>query len=293
MCVCVCFFETMKRARRHPKKHHKHRHRKKKKRKGTPPPPRRACYPFDKTQALPTEAERKRLLALVQGSPEWKFERLKRLGASGASCASGWGIATPLHFWMKRMNDPRLMQDEDPAATARMKRGNDLEPEGADAAAWLMKYKLGTAGIVVHPRLSWIHCSPDRIVLGTKGIVEIKCPAYCIPSRLKDQDSAKTQQYLMQVQQQMEIMQAEWCDLVFYYKNQAETKVEVEIWRIWRNPAYWAIMEPRLNEFADALMENREPKIKTRPKMPHVRMEKQLYRCYQAPASSSSEEKKT
>ena len=274
----------MKRAR-HSHRKKKHRKHRKKQRKT---PPRLACYPFDKTQALPNKAEQKRLLALVQGSEAWKFERLKRLGASGASCASGWGIATPLHFWMKRMNDPRLMQDEDPAAIARMKRGNDLEPEGADAAAWLMKYKLGIAGIVVHPRLSWIHCSPDRIVLGTKGIVEIKCPVYCIPSRLTDQDSAKTQQYLMQVQQQMEIMQADWCDLVFYYKNQKETKVEVEIWRIWRNLAYWAIMEPRLNEFADALMENRDPQIKTRPKMPHVRMEKQLYRCYQAPAAASS-----
>ena len=276
------------RHRHHKKKKKKKHHRHRKKQKTAPPPLRLACYPFDKTQALPNKAEQERLLALVQGSEAWKFERLKRLGASGASCASGWGIATPLHFWMKRMNDPRLMQDEDPAAIARMKRGNVLEPEGADAAAWLMKYKLGIAGIVVHPRLSWIHCSPDRIVLGTKGIVEIKCPAYCIPSRLKDQDSAKTQQYLMQVQQQMEIMQAEWCDLVFYYKNQAETKVEVEIWRIWRNLEYWAIMEPRLNEFADALMENREPQIKTRPKMPHVRMEKQLYRCYSVCAATNT-----
>ena len=278
----------MKRSRR-PKHKHKHKHgrhhRKKRKKEILPVPPpkqRRRCYPFDKTQALPNKAEKKRLRALVQGSDKWKFERLKGLGASGASCACGWGIATPLHFWMKKMNDPRLRQEIDEASRKRMQRGNDLEPEGADAAAYLMKYKLGIAGIVVHPRLPWIRCSPDRIVLGTKGIVEIKCPAYCIPSKFRDQDSPKTQQYLMQVQQQLEVMQADWCDLVFYYKNKEETKVEVEIWRIWRNREYWAIMEPRLDEFADAMMENREPKIKTRPKMPHVRMDKKMYRCYSA-----------
>lgn len=249
-----------------------------------PPPAKKrkifSCYPFDKNIPLPDEAEKKRLIELQQGSEEWLKERLKRIGASSSSCAVGLGPATPRDYW--RLKTHRIERDDDEASLRRMQRGNDLEEEAASAYAIFMNCRLGIAGIVVHPSIPWIHCSPDRIILegegsqaGDRGIVEIKCPQYCVPLRIKDQ-------YLVQTQQQMEVMDVEWCDLVFYYKNDATGEVEVEIWRLWRNREYWAIVLDRLDTFADCLMDKEQEPLPSliplRPQMPRVKKQKKMYR---------------
>lgn len=234
--------------------------------------------PFDKNQPLPDENERKRLQELVQNSEEWQSERQKRLGASAAGPAAGLGFATPRDHW--RLMTRRLNSDYDQESLNRMERGHRLEPEAAIAYQRLMNCRLGKVGIVVHPSIPWLSCSPDRIIkvgdgAGGKGIVEIKAPFYALPLQIADH-------YMAQVQQQLACTGADWCDLMFYFKKEGEGKegtkcadvVEIEIWRIYQSAEYWAVLFERIDKFANCLMEDREPtveEISLRPQMPLVR----------------------
>jgi hypothetical protein len=156
---------------------------------------------------------------------------------------------------------------------AIMSRGHKLEPIAADVYELIMQPRslLKQVGIIVHPDIPWIHCSPDRVFENTpEGCVEIKCPVFALPIRIKTQ-------YMCQVQQQLACMDKEWCDL-FYYLHDDETDCPqgVTCWRIYRSKPYWKRMVQSLRVMADCLMDDRPPTtedIPLRPTMPFVEAE--------------------
>lgn len=240
-----------------------------------PPVPR--CHPFDKHQRAPTPEEHKALREMEQNTDAWTLERKKRQGASGTSCAVGLGPATPLDYW--RVKTGRIERDDTDKGLWIMDRGHELEPVAAQWYEVLMERRLETVGIVVHPDVPWIHASPDRLIRGCpEGIVEIKCPVFCLPPT----DRPIKDNYMCQVQQQMACTGAEWCDLAFFYRDDlaADGKPPVtkgmRIWRIWRDRRYWAQVLGVLDRFADCLMEDREPTtdiIPLSPRLPRPRTE--------------------
>lgn len=97
-----------------------------------------------------------------------------------------------------------------------MQRGNDLEPLAID---W---YRLATGFDVVHNTMPipheverWIAATPDGIVEGGIGLVQVKCPLEdaLIDAWLTDE---VPKEYFYQVQFEMWITEAEWCDLLWF-----------------------------------------------------------------------------
>jgi len=136
--------------------------------------------------------ERARLLIMPQNTPEWMRERRKRLGASSCSSAVGLGPAAPWHYF--RYKTGRIVREDTPSGIRIMQRGHDLEPVAARAYNRLLKPTEPTrvVGLLVHPLVPWIHCSPDRVICNhetgaIEALVEIKCPAFGLPLRIKDQ----------------------------------------------------------------------------------------------------------
>lgn len=239
---------------------------------------RRSCWPFDRDQPYPDAKELARLRALDQDSAEWLEERKKRLGASSSSAAVGLGEATPQDYW--RLKTHRIEKEFWPETQQILERGHRLEPLAAEAYEAMVpplfhkQQSLYQVGIVVHPKLAWIHASPDRLIQGEpQGAVEIKCPMYAIPSR------GVPDKYMCQIQHQMACLgpQVEWCDLFYYlHDDETDSAREVKCWRIWRSPAYWDYVLRKLRIMADCLQEDREPtkqEIPTHPRMPAVRTE--------------------
>lgn len=243
------------------------------------------CWPFDKCQPLLDTQERFRLFCLKQNSPECDEEWPKRQGASSSSCTVGLGPATPRDYW--RLKTGRIQREDTEEGRRILQRGHDLEPVAAHAYEGFFDCQLAEVGIVVHPKIPWIHASPDRLIArghgaNCEGLVEIKCPIYGLPQRIKDQ-------YMCQVQQQMECTGARWCDLFSYYKDDGPAATSrrratdesgkvmgAKCWRIWRSREYWKRMLWSMERFADCLMEDREPTpkdIPLRPTMPPVRYE--------------------
>lgn len=252
---------------------------------------RRSCWPFDKNRPAPDAKERARLRALDQGGKEWAEERLRSLGASSSSSAVGLGPATPQQYWQHKTG--RLPADYDEATQRLFARGHELEPLAAAAYEVMVKSGwLVPIGLVRHPNLPWIHASPDRLIdHDPRGIVEIKCPKYALPLRIKDQ-------YTCQAQQQIACMgdpRLEWCDLFFYLHDDETGKMKgAKCWRIWRSRRYWAYMARCLDIMSDCLMEDREPtrkEIPLRPTMPPVKTQLVLEWQHPEPLESSPVEK--
>lgn len=227
------------------------------------------CWPFDRDQPLPDEKERARLRSLDQNGAEWGEERLKRAGSSGCSSAVGLGPATPEDHW--KLKTHRIERQDTEQGKAILDRGHRLEPLAADAYQVLLESgPLEQVGIIVHPTIPWLHCSPDRLIVREpKGVLEIKCPVYCLPRTVPDK-------YMCQVQEQMVCLQADWCDLFFYLHDDERDRMKaVKCWRIWRSPEYWNYMLRCLRIMADCLMEDRPPtrqEIPLRPVMPRVKV---------------------
>lgn len=57
-----------------------------------------------------------------------------------------------------------------------MKRGIEVEAEARAAYEAVTMQKVAQVGLILHPKYDRIAASPDGIIVGTKGLVEFKCP---------------------------------------------------------------------------------------------------------------------
>jgi hypothetical protein len=118
------------------------------------------------------------------------------------------------------------------------------------------------SGLVVNPACPWLGASPDRKVLDLKigfGLLEVKCP-YSVKD-ITPQAACKTQQdffckeengkfclkkthnYYAQIQGQMALGGAEWCDFLVY------THKGMLIERVLFDPDYWKEAYEKLSQF--------------------------------------------
>ena len=206
-----------------------------------PPTKRRRKPAFRKDQLLPDPSERKRLATMDQNSPEWDLEREKRLGASNASERCGHGNATIVDRWRLDLGD--IIRDVDEKLQAMFAHGHDTEPKASDCYAAVTGSKVQVCGLFVHPTISWLHASPDRLV-GEHGLLEVKCPAYgSIPCEVPTR-------HLDQMQQQLEVTGRDWCDYMVYVDDE-----NYAVWRVQRSTDYWKDMFQYLDTYAPCLQD--------------------------------------
>ncbi len=217
---------------------------------------------FTKNQSLPSPEERKRLAAIEQNSPEWHLEREKRLHASATSCRVGHGELTVVDQW--KYETGRLVRELGEKTEEMFQHGHDGEPLGAAEYSKLTGRKdVRTVGIVVHPTIAWVACSPDRLV-GNDGMLEIKCPYYGHVPR------SVPEKHMDQIQYQLACTGRKWCDYVVYVKGE-----KLAVWRVYPSGAYWTAIWKRLDVYATCIEEDIEPTmIKLRDVFPTVRVER-------------------
>lgn len=158
--------------------------------------------------------------SVVQLSPEWFALRAGKLTASNFKSLKAekttaayqnliWGCA------VERMTGEKL----DSYCSPAMQRGIDLE---ADARVAYENHVFATVeeiGIVIHPELDYVSCSPDGLVLD--GLVELKClnAANHGKALVKNQHA---KDYKHQCQGQMWVCDKPWCDIVSYHPEFAD-----------------------------------------------------------------------
>ena len=122
-----------------------------------------------------------------------------------------------------------------------MERGKELEAEAREKYEMMTFRKVSAGGFVGIN--SWVGCSPDGWV--EDGLIEVKCPAFnTMINYLLDKKLPKI--YEKQVQGQLYVTGAEWCDFMCYHP-----KLKPLIIRIERD-------EEMIKEIADKLTESIE-----------------------------------
>ena len=154
-----------------------------------------------------------------QGSPEWFAQRLGHVTASRMSDVLAKGksgeAATRAKYRMQIIAERITGRVSESFSSAAMEWGTEQEPFAR------MRYAAATGRIVdeaefcFHPTIKWLGASPDGVISGVSGLIEIKCPntQTHLGYRLDNKPPAA---YINQMQCQMWVTGADWCDFVSY-----------------------------------------------------------------------------
>jgi putative phage-type endonuclease len=154
-----------------------------------------------------------------QQSPEWFAARCGSLGASSLAgiTAKGRGgspSATRANIMARLISERLTGIPQETFQSAEMLHGIRTEPEARAAYKFYCAVEVQQVGIVLHPKLKGTHASPDGLV-GTDGLVEIKCPNtathidYLLTGSIPDK-------YVVQMLWQMACTNRQYCDFVSY-----------------------------------------------------------------------------
>lgn len=187
---------------------------------------------------------------LKQRSAEWHEAREGRLTGSVFPAAIG------ISPYMTRPELWRQMTGKAPKFA-----GNEMTDYGTaheDDARFAYECETGKVvqetGFWVHPEHDWLGCSPDGIVVGTCDLVEFKCPFN------GQVHPAVPAHYMAQIQGQLAITGAIWCDFVSW------TPADMSVIGVAYESGYWAWMFPMLEEFMDYVRRDVEPpRLKAKP----------------------------
>jgi predicted phage-related endonuclease len=117
----------------------------------------------------------------AQGTPQWVRQRIGHLTASRMNDAmdytkAGKPSAARIQYLHEVVAERLADVATEHYVTKDMQHGIDSEPLAADAYAQVFGCKLATCEFTVHPKVEFFGASPDRRIVGTNGLIEIKCP---------------------------------------------------------------------------------------------------------------------
>ena len=151
---------------------------------------------------------------LEQNTPEWDIARSGKFTASMFGDLFAAKSTDKYENAIYRVAFERVTGERVPTySNALMERGHELEPMARES------YEMQTFNLVEEVGFcelnEWVGCSPDGLV-GTDGLIEIKCPAYNTFMRYVDSGKLPTQ-YKYQVHGQMYVTGRKWVDFVAYH----------------------------------------------------------------------------
>jgi putative phage-type endonuclease len=188
---------------------------------------------------------------IAQGSPEWFAQRLGHVTASRLSDVMAKGksgeAATRAKYRLQLVAERVTGLVADSFTSEAMQWGIDQEKFAR------MRYEAETgcmvdeAGFYTHPTIKWLGASPDGIVSGGKGLIEIKCPntQTHLGYRLDNKPPAT---YINQMQCQMWVTYSDWCDFVSY-DPRVPDHLQLFVVRLNRDDVLIAKMEVEVVQF--------------------------------------------
>ena len=151
---------------------------------------------------------------MEQRTAEWYQDRLGHATGSRASDILAGKDTQARKGYLTQVVTERLTgRAQDSFVNADMQRGIDVEPLAK--AAYQASYELtDNVGFVKHPLIRWFGASPDALV-GTEGLVEIKCPRST--THLDYIQSGKPPaKYVPQMLAQLSCTRRKWVDFVSF-----------------------------------------------------------------------------
>ena len=200
---------------------------------------------------------------IEQGTPEWHELRRGKVTASRVAdilAKTKTGLSASRQNYLIELALQRTTKTiEESYTNAAMEWGTNTEPQARVAYEVKTGNFVDQVPFIDHPTLKWFGCSPDGLV-DKDGLLEIKCPNSATHwEYFKAKEPPK--KYFIQMQAQMAVTGAKWCDFVSFDPRMPE-RSQLLIVNVARDPEFILYMEAEiqifLNEVAAEvkLMEN-------------------------------------
>ena len=185
----------------------------------------------------------------VQGTPEWFAARCGIPSASNFDkiVTSAGAPSKQAEKYMYQLAAERVTgRTEESYNNAAMERGKEMETEARSLYELIKDAKVEQVGVCYPNEKKLIACSPDGLV-GTDGLIEIKCPmAYASVEYILN--GKLPTDYVQQVQGQMLVTGRKWVDFVSYYPGLKPMVVRVD-----RDERFLLALDGTLKEFCVGL----------------------------------------
>ena len=191
-----------------------------------------------------------RVAAVQQGTPEWHQLRLGKVTASRVAdilAKTKSGISASRGNYLIELALQRVTKTiEESYTNAAMEWGTATEPQARVAYEVATGNFVDQVAFVDHPTIVGFGCSPDGLV-GSDALIEIKCPSSATHwSYIKANEPP--QKYIIQMQAQMAVTGAKWCDFVSFDPRMPE-RSQLLIVHVPRDPEFILYMETEINQF--------------------------------------------
>jgi putative phage-type endonuclease len=155
-----------------------------------------------------------------QQTTEWFALRLKYpLTASNAQAIGNQGKGLETLVWEK-LAEKYSLADKEKYSNKDLERGIELEPLARDMYELHTGLKVEEVGFVINEKVSKVGgASPDGMIVGKKGLVEIKCFEDKKHFQMIVNGLEIESQYLWQMQMQMLFTETDFVDFVVYCPN--------------------------------------------------------------------------
>ena len=157
---------------------------------------------------------------LEQRTEAWHAARRGKLTASNLGALLG-----QVSYTSRAEAFRRALGTDDFQGNEATEWGTVNEPNGIAYYEQVTGNKVIETGLHTHPNFNWIAGSPDGLV-GTEGMVEIKCPYY-----KRTPHAEIPGHYYMQINALLECTGRDWCDYVCW------TPQATSIYRVYRDTA--------------------------------------------------------
>jgi putative phage-type endonuclease len=189
-------------------------------------------------------------IAVEQGTPEWHQLRLGKVTASRVAdilAKTKTGPSASRNNYLIELALQRVTKAlEESYTNSAMEWGIQTEPQARVAYEVKTNNFVDQVAFIDHPTIANFGCSPDGLV-GFDGLIEIKCPNSATHwSYIKD--NAPPNKYFIQMQAQMAVTGAKWCDFVSFDPRMPE-RSQLLIVNVPRDPEFISSMEEEIQQF--------------------------------------------
>jgi putative phage-type endonuclease len=190
-----------------------------------------------------------RVAAIQQGTEEWHQLRLGKVTASRVAdilAKTKTGPSASRGNYLIELALQRVTKTiEESYSNSAMEWGVATEPQARVAYEVTTSNFVDQIAFVDHPTIKNFGCSPDGVV--GEGLIEIKCPNSATHwSYIKANEPP--QKYIIQMQSQMSVTGAKWCDFVSFDPRMPE-RSQLLIVRINRDEELIAEIEKEVKQF--------------------------------------------
>jgi putative phage-type endonuclease len=192
---------------------------------------------------------------IEQGSVEWHLQRLGKVTASRVADVLSKGksgeSASRKNYRTELVVQRLTGVPGESFTNAAMEWGTTTEPLARVAYEAEMGVFVNQVAFVEHPTIANFGCSPDGLI--GDGLIEIKCPnsSTHIEYLTDDKPPAK---YIPQMQCQMAVMGAKWCDFVSF-DPRLPNDLQLFVVRLERDEEYIKAMEAEVEKFLSEVEE--------------------------------------